>query len=424
MSWFIPNPRSVDVRALVRAATVLLGGAFLVNFVLGYPSSGDYAIHAPVAGDNAGPMLTALAHANLAVAVSHQPLMGLTSLVLRLPSLVVALLLGLNAQQTYALGALMCLTPALALGGWMVARSPAHPRRLWPAVVAAVLVIAGPATLSAVEIGHPEEVLAAVLATGAVLAAGRDHPNWSWVLLGLAAGTKQWALLAFPCVMLALPGRRVGVAVKAGAIALALTATMPLIDPAAFARADSVVGGITSADPFSLWWPFSPAAHATSAGTAHLIPLGLTRSTAAALGLIGVLAALWLYGLRRRPRGMDAVALLALLELARCITDPDPLQYNFVALVIPLAAWEAVELRRPPLVTATATACVAFLASGSLVRFDGTGLSASPALLSGLSIAWTVVLGCYLAYHAFEPRGGMSLSKLGFAMPPSTSEMT
>ncbi len=201
-------------------------------------------------------------------------------------------------------------------------------------------------------IGHPEEVLAATLATAAVLAAIRGRNGLTWLLLGLAVGTKQWALLAAPCVLLALPERRIATAVKAGALALALSATLPLARPGAFAQADSAVGGIGFTDPFSLWWPVGPRsipAHAAFAPTAHLLPFGITRSVAAAFGLVSRFGALWLYWSRSSdgPPSQPAGA-AGVLRPGPLSDRPDPLQYNFVALLIPLAAWEAVELGRLP----------------------------------------------------------------------------
>ncbi len=77
---------------------------------------------------------------------------------------------------------------------------------------------------------------------------------------------------------------------------------------------------------------------------AHILPLGLTRSQAAATALVVAATAIWIYA--RRGRGgrlpkVDPLALLALCGLLRCVTDPTPLAYNFVAVVIPLALWEA-----------------------------------------------------------------------------------
>ena len=58
------------------------------------------------------------------------------------------------------------------------------------------LCAANPITLRALDIGHPEELLGAVLCAGAVLAAVRGRATLAGVLLGLAVANKAWALLA------------------------------------------------------------------------------------------------------------------------------------------------------------------------------------------------------------------------------------
>jgi hypothetical protein len=399
-------------------ASGLIACALVADIALRSGRSGDYSARAPVDGDNAGPAIDALIHGHLSSFVTHQPLMGLGSILLRAPVAGLGVLMGADSGLVYGLGALVCLLPLALLAGWMVGRQGPREQRL-AAVFAAAIVLAGPATVEAVRVGHPEEVLAAAFATAAVLAAIRHRPGWAWVLLGLAVGTKQWALLAAPCVLLALPDRRLAAGAKAGALALALTAVLPLADPAAFVRADSVVGGLRFTDPFSLWWPvgspISIPAHAAFAPTAHLLPFGLPRSTAAAAGLMLALAGLWLYRSRQTdPKSpVDPLALLALFGLARCITDPDPLQYNFVALLIPLAVWETVGLGRLPLATALAAGSAAALARGSVALSAGAGLHVTPSVLSALSIAWTVALGGYLARRVVRGPALRGPSRIG-----------
>ena len=172
-----------------------------------------------------------------------------------------------------------------------------------------------------------------------------------------------------------------------------------------FARlADSVVGGLNFTDPFSLWWLLG--SRITAAVTAHRLPLGLTRSVASALACMAGLGVLAAYAAKRRSqrRAYDALALLALMGLLRCIADPDPLEYNFVALLIPLAAWEAVTLERLPIMSALATAAVAVLGTGSVAMMAGTAWSLGPAAVSALSLGWTLALASYLGYRAVSTR--------------------
>ncbi|MDQ6608097.1 MAG: hypothetical protein M3Z06_16315 [Actinomycetota bacterium] len=408
---------------LARIAVWLAGGAGVAHLTLSTAGTGDYSSVAPVAGDNAGPAIDALIHGHLSSLVSHQPLMGLTSIIARAPFSGIAAQLGAGGRLAYGFGALVCLLPAVLLAAWIVGRPGASQRQRLAGLIAAGIVLAGPATAEAVHIGHPEEVLAAVLATGAVVAATRARASWAWVLLGLAVGTKQWAVLAAPCVLVALPDGRRATAAKAAALALVLSAALPLAAPAAFSRADAVVGGLTFTDPFSLWWPLGspiPAPlHAAFVPSAHLLPFGFTRSVAAGFGLVAVLGAMWLYRPRREDREarIDPLALLALCGLARCVTDPDPLQYNFVALLIPLATWEAVELGRLPLLTAMAMGSIALLVRGSVALNAGVSAHLTPTAVSLLSIGGSLTLGAYLTRRALRARGHKPVAGLGSVAP-------
>jgi hypothetical protein len=364
----------------------------------------------PVAGDNAGPAITALAHGHLGALAADQPLMGLTSILLRAPIVALTDLLGGGALLGYRAGAFACLLPAILLVAWMISRRGVGSGERLAAGLAAIVVLGGPATVQAIHLGHPEEVLACVLMTGSVLAASKGRGTSAAVLLGLAVGTKQWALLAAPCVLFALPERRLATAAKAGVVALLTSAMLPLADPTAFARADSIIGGMRFTDPFSLWWPLGSSypipAHATAAPIAHLLPLGLTRSVASASAMLLALAGVWMYARRRGADasggGIDALALLALMGLVRCVCDPDPLLYNFVDVLIPLAVWESVTQRRLPLVTVLVTASSALVTTGQTAFLAGDALH-PPALVSALSVATALALGAYLTYRTFSP---------------------
>ena len=160
-------------------------------------------------------------------------------------------------------------------------------------ILAALLVLAGPATIDAVTVGHPEEVLAITLATAAVLAGLADRPLVAAVLLGLAVGTKPWALLAAAPVAVAVPERRLRTLVTAGLVALPCVAILPLANPAAFADAGSGVGALHLVNPSSLWWPLGHVLSGGAGGTAvsdHRLPLGFNRSAAAMLALAVALA--------------------------------------------------------------------------------------------------------------------------------------
>jgi hypothetical protein len=369
--------------------------------------TGDYELHGAIAGDNAAPAIDALAHGHLAAMVHMQPLMGLISLVWRAPFAGVATWLGGGERLVYGIGCAVCLLPTAALVGWLVRRA-ASTTELAAVLGAAALIVAGPATLHAMRIGHPEEVLVTVLATGAVICAAADRRGWAAVLLGLAIGTKQWALLAAPCVLLALPDARSAVAAKAALVALPAAGLLPLASPAAFARADGFIGSMTFVNPFSIWWLTGPRAPDAPPHTSpHQLPFGLTRSEAAVTALLLALALIWLYGRRVRAgqaRRVDGLALLALLGLVRCVTDPDPLTYNFVAVVIPLAVWETASLKRLPIATALTCGVLALLPTGPVAFYAGSTLFLPAPILNVLWIAAAIALAVYLTRRAFDPR--------------------
>lgn len=231
-------PLSLRIAVLVAAAA---GVCWIVH---GLTQSGDYAPTAAVLGDNAAPAISALIHGHLTAAAAREPLLGLVSLVWRAPFAAAGLQLG-GDQLAYQLGAVACLLPVLGAVWWLAGRARSLSQGA-TAAMAAVLVAAGPITAAALQLGHPEEVLTALLAAASVICAGQNRRRPAAVLLGLAVGTKPWALLAAPCVLLALPRPRAGLAALAAAVAAPLVGLLPLLDPAAYGRAAASSGQSTS----------------------------------------------------------------------------------------------------------------------------------------------------------------------------------
>jgi hypothetical protein len=384
-----------------RWLVVLAAGSWLAWSVSGLTASGDYVSRGPVGGDNAAPILLALAHGHVSQAASLQPLMGLTSILWRLPFVVLADLLGGGERLVYALGALACLAPALGLVVWL-ARRAASFHQLMFAALAAAAIVAGPATSQALQLGHPEEILATVLAILAVITATKGRHGWAAVLLGLAITTKQWTVVAAPCVLLALPDRRFAVAVRVALVAGLAAIALPLADPAAFARAEAVVGGVRVSGLYSLW---SSLELLVGKPAIQTLPAGLTRSQASAVALLLALAVVWVYARRqasRRSHAIDALPLLALFGLLRCVCDPNPWSYYFVPLIIPLAIWEAGTLKRLPLVTGLCCAGLSLGPSAGLTYWGGAGVSASP-IVGFVWLGAVAALACYLASCAVGP---------------------
>jgi len=208
-------------RSALAVAVGLLYLGLVVLVVLSINGMGDYGIERAVGGDNAAPGLAALMHGDIGGYLSDQPLMGLTSIVLRLPFAVLAAALRVDGLAAYQLGALACLIPLALLAAWLGgARDIPLDRRLY-GLAALLVLILSPILQNALDAGHPEGILAAGLGTAAVIAATRGRARTAAILLGLAVGSQDWALMAAPPVVIALRGRRREVVLLAGAPASA-----------------------------------------------------------------------------------------------------------------------------------------------------------------------------------------------------------
>jgi hypothetical protein len=356
-------------------------------------ATGDYVASGPVAGDNPAPAIAALAHGHLSALGSNQPLMGLVSLILRAPLVAAANSLGASDLTSYRLGALACLLSVALLAAW-IGRDRVRSRRDLVALAAAfAIVLAGPPTSEALSSGHPEEVLAAMLAAAAVLAAVKGRPASAGILLGLAIGTKQWAVFAAVPVLAALPANRTKAIVVAAAVAAAATLPIAIADPGAFTRAGHDVGATHLINPLSAWWPSGsalPAAGGAELAAVRALPAGLSRTDASALALglvvvVGAVALVAGYRLRRRA---DALALLAVVMLVRLVVDPLPILYYAVPAIVALVLWEAVVVRRLPVVALFLTAALTLTADQRI------GLS--PHLLNAAVLASVAVTCAWL----------------------------
>jgi Glycosyltransferase family 87 len=396
----------LGVRALVVLATCA-AAAWIAHRLT---ASGDYELHNVVGGDNAAPAIDALVRGHLARMASVQPLMGLVSLLWRAPFAGAVIRLGGASQLVYQAGALACLLPVAGLALWLLPRVETRTHAA-AALLALAVILAGPVTNEALQYGHPEEVLATVLAAGAVITAGQDRPGWAAALLGLAIGTKPWAALVLPCVLLAAPLARrrlrdhVTFAIRAAAIAVPAVALLPVVDLRAFRTSEQVIGGLNATTPLSLWWPIRGRSLGYPGVPMNLLPLSLTRTDLAAVTLTVVAGTIWFYG-RRLGHGhlpaVDGLALLALVGLVRCLADPAPVTYYFAPVVIPLALWEAGSLRRPPIVAVLASAALDLLEKDQAAIVAGH----SPFGISVLNLFWiagAAALVIYLARHVFLP---------------------
>jgi hypothetical protein len=354
-------------RGLVGSTALAVLAASGVSWYRG--ALGDYSHDAAAAVD-----ALAGGHVLRALTVHPQPLMGPVAILARAPFVAVAHVLGAGSLASYRAGAIPCLVAAGLLGVVLLRAFPAASRR-WPvAILVVLLAVASPAATNAVSLGHPEEVLCAALSVLAVVAAMRGRFVAAAVLLGLALATKQWAVIALPPTALAV-GRPHRWRVVAAAAGLATLLTLPqvLADPGGFASVSQHAATATNDTFVQSWWYL----------VGHTLPGWLARSTHPAI----VLAAfpLTVIAYRRGVRAEDALPLLALLFLVRCVFDPVDNYYYHLPLLMALLAWDVKMQRRLPYTTLAAS--VSLIVTNSFLV--GTASSA-------FYLGWTAALAVFL----------------------------
>ena len=220
--------------------------------------------------------------------------------------------------------------------------------------VALGLVVVSPIALRALEIGHPEELLCAVLCVAALLVAGDRRTVLAGLLLGLAVATKAWALVAVGPVLLAAPeGRR------------AHRAASPPWSPPPSTRPSWPSRRTRSRPPrrpptpgviFQPWqagWFLGDHSGVVrsinGAKPGYRTPPPGCRAISHPLIVLGAFALSALWWRRRRGAGWsEALLLLALLLHLRCLFDTFNTVYYCLPFLLALVTWEALATRRPP----------------------------------------------------------------------------
>jgi hypothetical protein len=344
----------------------------------------------------------ALSHGDIVGFLQAAPSYG-GSLVLRAPFAAIPALWGGGDLAVFRAGSLLCLFAAGALGVYLVARLRAEGRSLLERVTVMGLCVCSPIAMRALEIGHPEEILGAVLCVGAVLAALRGRITWSAVLLGLAIATKAWGVLAIGPVLLALPRARWRALIVAGAVTLAVLSPLAIAGHENF-RATTAGIGTTGHifTPSQAWWFFGD--HGVVTGPDGKIKVGYRAAPAWVSGinhqLIVALAIPLTLALvllrRRRARPDEALLLLALLLHLRCLFDAWNNVYYALPCLFALLAWEAVGRRRAPVVTLTATVVL-------WVHFEKLMFRVTADQEAAIYLAWAVPVVFLLAAELYAP---------------------
>jgi hypothetical protein len=385
--------------------------------------------------DEAKPAYDALTHGHLLAFLRLTPAYG-GSLVLRAPFALIPSLWGGGALAVYRMVAVPCLVALAVLAVWLCARMRSAGRSMLVRAIVVGVCVANPLTLEALEVGHPEELLGGCLCVAAVLLAGRGRPVWAGILLGLAIANKEWALIATGPVLLALPAQTelgrgraralirssgflcAACAVVASAIVLAPLALVP---GGAFVASSQAAAAPHTAifQPWQVWWFFGwhgPLVHGLfgtpkfgyRTGPAWAGTISHPLIVVVGLGLSGVL---WLQRRRteRRSTGSpfsrravgerDALLLLALVLLLRCVLDTWNTGYYMLPFLLALLAWEALSTsRRLPILTLTLVVLPWF----AVEELSARGVS--PDGQAALYLAWTLALAVALGLALYAPR--------------------
>ena len=372
--------------ALVAAAALTLIAAFTLLTV----AFTDYEAEAL-------PSIAALTGGDIGGFLSLLPAYG-GSLILRAPAALLADAMGGGELAVYRALAVPCLVAGVAFG--LVLWGHLATRRAGVAAALALVIVAvNPLLLPALDTGHPEEYLGAVLCAAGVVAALRDRPLVAGLLIGLAGANKAWAVLAVVPALVALRhGRLVFLVVAAGVCAIVLA---PAIVHGTQALASAQTAAQQSGAIFQPWqWTWFLGEHGETVSGLYGEKPGF-RTGPDWLGTVGhlpvvllpVLLALlaWIRGMRRG----DALLLLAFCFLLRCVVDPWDTAYYHLPFLMALAAHEVIARGRAPLGTLLAT----FAVYGTTVIARDHVTPDAQALLY---LAWSVpaVVACALALYA------------------------
>lgn len=318
------------------------------------------------------------------------------SLILRSPFILSTKLWHGGSTAVYLASAAPCLAAAAALGIWLSAQMRKRGAALPACVLVILLSAANPLSVPALQFGHPEELLGAVLCIAAVLCAMSDRPIWAAVLLGLAIANKEWAVLAVGPVLVALPRARVRSLLISGAVAAPLLAPL-LLAPAltgASAASTAATGLNTGTifQPWQIWWFFGSHAHVVKG--LHSVTAGF-RTAPAWIQTIGhplvvlVMAPLtglfaWLRRLSAHQLANGPLLLLTLLFALRCVLDPWDTAYYAVPFVLSLLMWESLSFDRPPVLSLMAS-------FAAWIAFRETGWGALNLPLDGQALIFALV---------------------------------
>jgi hypothetical protein len=382
-------------RALLLPILVAAGGALLLAWMaLKTPAFTDYEVELE-------PSATALRHGHIHDFLAALPAYG-GSLVLRSPFAFLPNLWGGGSLALFRSLAAPCLAAGAALGVYLWAQAERLGRGRVAAWTALCLCAINPLTLRALETGHPEELLGGALCVAAALAA-RRHQGIAGLLLGLAVANKAWAVLAVIPIALIAPERRALLIGAAGATAAVILGPLLVAGSQEVRTASSAAPNTGQIfQPWQVWWFLGDHGHVVRGA------FGVKPDYRAAPGWIGhvgkpaVLLVPTLLSLalapRLRRRGWhDALLLLVLVLLLRCILDPWNVIYYELPFLLALVAWEVHARDGAPVISLAVTILC-------WVTLEQLTHQASPDVQSAAFLAWSVPLALLLAVRLFDPQ--------------------
>jgi hypothetical protein len=312
-------------------------------------TTGDWSI-------DAWPAVRALADGHVGDYLSAKTMMGPFATLVQAPF---ATLSSSSELEAYRWASLPCLLALGLLGIYLATIARRRGAPPLTQLLIGALCLLNPLTLQALEGGHPEELLTGALAVGAVATAAQGHRGRTAILLGLAISSKQWAVIAVLPALMALSDRRLRVGLVAAMIATVLMLPGLLAAPGSFSSVQSSAahtGRIVT--PWSIWYPVATVTTehyrvGTSEFVAH-VHEGPPFVGTLSHPLIVLLALVLPLALALRRQGLslsggDAMALLALLALLRCVLDPVDNLYYHEPLLLALLGWDAFAARGLPL---------------------------------------------------------------------------
>ncbi len=404
----------------------------------------------------ARPSFEALVHGHLLLFLRAAPVYG-GSLVERAPFALLPGLWGGGELAVYRVVAIPCLLAVAVLAVWLAADMRALHRSLLARAIAVGVCLANPLTLRALELGHPEELLGGVLCVAAVILALRGHPLWAGVLLGAAIANKEWAVLAVGPVLLALSSRRALCLAVAVAVTGAVLAPLALVHAGSFLASaqGTATPSSTIFQPWQVWWFLGhhgpvvrglfgnvKVGYRTAPGwvgevshpliVALSLPLsvlfwwrrrgedsdarepgGPPRRERVGVPATGSQTDTHVPATRAALRASDALGLLALLLLLRCVLDTWDAAYYPLPCVLALLAWEVYEepvrARSDARLPLLALSCTVL----AWVSFQWLPAHASADVQSAFFMAWALPLLAALCVRLYAPQSAARL--LGWA---------